>query len=68
MAKAKNPSKNYQQLSAELAAIIDWFEGDQVNLDEAVVKYEQAMVLIVELENYLKTAENKVRKISARFK
>jgi exodeoxyribonuclease VII small subunit len=64
MAQAK---KSYQQMANELAKLIDWFESDQVNLDEAVVKYEQAMELLGQMEHYLKTAENKVKKISAKF-
>lgn len=65
MAKAKS-GKNYQELSDELAKIIEWFESDKVNLDEAVVKYEQALALITEIEKYLKTAENKVKKLSSK--
>ena len=59
--------RDYQKLSAELAAVIEWFESDKVNLDEAIVKYEQALVLIAEIEKYLKTAENKIKKITAKF-
>ena len=54
-------------MSAELAKIIDWFESDRVNLDEAVAKYEKALKLITEIETYLKTAQNKVKKISDKF-
>ena len=54
-------------MNAELAAIIEWFEGDEVDLDEAIVKYEIALALIAEIEKYLKSAENKVKKISAKF-
>jgi exodeoxyribonuclease VII small subunit len=64
---AKNQPKNYQQLSEELNQLIDWFEGDAVNLDEAVDKYEQAMALLKRMEEHLKTAENKVKKISVSF-
>ena len=64
--KEKN-QRNYQKMTAELAAIIDWFEGDKVNLDEAVTKYKQALKLITEIETYLKTAENEVKKISIKF-
>jgi exodeoxyribonuclease VII small subunit len=66
MAGAKNP-KTYQQLNDELASLIDWFEGDQVNLDEASAKYEQAIELIQQMEKYLATTENKIKKISAKF-
>jgi exodeoxyribonuclease VII small subunit len=66
MAKVK-PTKTYQQLSDEFAGLAAWFEGDQVNLDEAVAKYEQAMKLLAQMEDYLKSAQNKVKKISAKF-
>lgn len=64
---AKSQQKNYQQLSDELNKLIEWFEGDKVNLDEAVEKYEQAMNLLKQMEDHLKLAENKVKKISVRF-
>jgi exodeoxyribonuclease VII small subunit len=66
MAKAQ-PPKTYQQMAGELAELVSWFESDDVNLDEAVSKYEQAMELLKQMEDYLKTAENKVKKIKARF-
>lgn len=66
MAQAKQ-TKNYQQMADELAQLIEWFEGDEVNLDTAVAKYEQAMQLLHKMEDYLKTAENKVKKIQAKF-
>lgn len=55
-------------MDAELAEIIDWFESDKVNLDEAIVKYEKALALIAEIEKYLKTAENKIKKITTKYK
>lgn len=64
----KERKRDYKIMNAELAVIIEWFEGDKVDLDQAVTKYEQALKLISEIENYLKTAENKVKKISAKFK
>lgn len=51
-------------MNAELAKIIEWFEGDKIDLDQAIVKYEQALKLIAEIETYLKSAENKIKKIS----
>ena len=66
MAKAK-PAKTYQQLSDEFAELTAWFESDQVNLDEAIEKYEQAMELLAQMETLLKTAQNKLKKISVKF-
>lgn len=61
----KDSKRDYQIMSGELAAIIEWFEGDKVDLDQAVTKYEQALKLIAEIETYLKTAENKIKKLSS---
>jgi exodeoxyribonuclease VII small subunit len=66
MAKSKQ-TKTYQQMADELNALIEWFESDQVNLDEAVDKYEQAMSLLKNMEDFLKSAENKVTKIALQF-
>ncbi len=61
------PAKNYQQLSDEFAELVAWFESDKVNLDEAIAKYEQSMELLAQMEAYLKTAKNKIKKITAKF-
>ncbi len=53
-------------MSEQLNEILLWFESEEVDLDEAVKKYEQAQKLIDEMEKYLKTAENKIRKIAAK--
>lgn len=58
--------KTYQQMNEELAELMTWFEGEQVDLDQAVAKYEKVTALIVEMENYLKSAENKIKKIAAK--
>jgi exodeoxyribonuclease VII small subunit len=60
-------AKTYQQMSDELNQLVEWFESDRVNLDEAVDKYEQALELIKQMEISLKTAENKIKKITAKF-
>ncbi len=54
-------------MSAELAEVVGWFESNEVDLDEAIAKYEQALALISEIEKYLKTAENKIIKITTKF-
>ena len=62
---AKKPStKSYAELSAQLAEIMQWFESGDVDLDEALAKYQQATKLIEQMEAYLKTAKNKIKKVS----
>lgn len=60
-------TKSYREMNEELAEIMAWFESEQVDLDQAVAKYEQAMKLLSAMEDYLKTAENKIKKIAAKF-
>jgi exodeoxyribonuclease VII small subunit len=57
-------SKNYREMAQELENIISWFESDQIDLDAAAAKYEEAVKLLNEMETYLKTAENKIHKVS----
>jgi exodeoxyribonuclease VII small subunit len=64
---AKKTTKNYQELSSQLNEILEWFESENLDLDKAVAKYEQATKLLADMENYLKNTQNKVKKISARF-
>jgi exodeoxyribonuclease VII small subunit len=64
----KPKDKTYRQLADELSGILDWFESDKVELDEAIAKYKQAAELIQQMETYLKTAENKVQKITSQLK
>jgi exodeoxyribonuclease VII small subunit len=54
--------KNYRQMSADLADILTWFEQESIDIDEALSKYEKASRLLDEMEVYLKTAENKIKK------
>jgi exodeoxyribonuclease VII small subunit len=65
MAKKPTGNKTYAQLSAELNEIMEWFEGEEVDLDEALAKYQQAAKLIEQMEKQLKTAANKIKKLNA---
>jgi exodeoxyribonuclease VII small subunit len=60
-------AKTYQQMETELNRLIEWFESEQVNLDEAAAKYEQALELLKQMEQSLKATENKIKKITAKF-
>jgi exodeoxyribonuclease VII small subunit len=54
---------NYQKMSEELNTIIEWFESEEADLDEAISKYETAVKLLDDMQTYLKTAENKIHQI-----
>lgn len=56
-------TKTYADLRTELDELLMWFENDDIDVDEAIDKYEQAIKLTKQLETYLKQAQNKVLKL-----
>lgn len=52
--------KSYSKLKAELDEIIKWFEGDEIDIDKAIDKYEEAIVIVKDIDKYLKEAENRL--------
>ena len=58
---------NYAALSNELDAIMAKLQADGLDVDEALKLYERGLEVVKQLENYLKTAENKVTKLKAKF-
>ncbi len=64
---AKSSKLSYQELETELRQILEWFESDAFDVDEAVKKYERGLQVVRELETYLAQAENTVRELKARF-
>jgi exodeoxyribonuclease VII small subunit len=58
---------DYRKLSNELDAILEELQTADLDIDEAVKKYERGMKIAEQLEAYLKTAENKVAKVKASF-
>lgn len=58
---------DYQKLSNELQEILERLDTSDVDVDTAIKQYERGMEIVGELENYLKTAENKVKKVKAQW-
>ena len=56
-------NKTYKQLRQELDEILRWFEGDDIDIEEALKKHQQALELITQLEKMLKSAELKITKV-----
>lgn len=51
----------------ELEEITAWFESEEVDLNQALLKFERGMELAATLKDHLKTVENRVEKIKQRF-
>ncbi|HTE21683.1 MAG TPA: exodeoxyribonuclease VII small subunit [Candidatus Limnocylindria bacterium] len=56
---------DYAALSAELDALVAQLQSADLDVNEAVKAYERGMAIVKELDQYLKTAENKVIKVKA---
>lgn len=61
------PKATFEEKMAELEAIMEWFDSDNVTLDKSMQQFERGMKLAEELEKELQAAENKVQKIKQKF-
>jgi len=54
-------------MSAELEKLLTWFDEAEPDLDEALAKYEQVNELIADMEDYLKSAQIKIKRINSQI-
>ena len=66
MTAAKKQSSFAKQLQ-ELEAITAWFEGEAIDLEEGLEKFERGMVLAKELRKRLEEAAVKIVKFQDSF-
>lgn len=59
--------KTIAENMAELDLLLEWFESDEVTIEDAVKKYEQALALAATLEEELKNAQNQIEVIKKKF-
>ena len=67
MANKKVPT-DYQSLNRKLDELVARLQDEQTSIDESLELYVSAAKLIEQMENYLKTAENKLRKVTPKNK
>jgi len=65
--KVTNTTMSYQALTQKLEEAMAKLQDPEIAVDDAVACYEDAMKLIVQLENHLELAENRVREIRTKF-
>jgi exodeoxyribonuclease VII small subunit len=58
---------DYKKLRTELDQILLNLNDDSLDVDDVTKQYERGMQIVGELEDYLKTAENKVKKVKAQW-
>jgi exodeoxyribonuclease VII small subunit len=67
MTKAKSTKPNYQTLKNELEGVMAKLQDEDLDVDEALSLYQRGLELVKQLDSYLKTAENTVNELKARF-
>jgi exodeoxyribonuclease VII small subunit len=55
----------YQEMTIQLDTLVAELQNSNLDIDEALKKYEEANKLISKMEVYLKTSENKIKKIKS---
>lgn len=63
----KETEYNFTKNLKELEEITSWFESEEVDLDQALTKFERGMTLAAELKDHLSGVENRVEKIKQKF-
>lgn len=58
---------SYRELKEELDSVLLKLQAEDLDVDEALDLYVRGQELVGRLEEYLKTAENSVKKIKAKF-
>lgn len=61
------PKATFAKAFQELEAITQWFERDDVDLEEGIAKFERGMHLASDLRERLQSAEVKIEQIRKRF-
>ncbi|MFA6547370.1 MAG: exodeoxyribonuclease VII small subunit [Candidatus Magasanikbacteria bacterium] len=54
-----NFAKSYQ----ELQKIVEWFEKEDVDLEEGIAKFEDGAKIVKELKEYLEKMENRIKEL-----
>jgi len=58
---------NFTKAYQEIEEINEWFQGEEIDLDEALKRYEKGMELVKKCKERLKEAENKFEEIKKKF-
>ncbi|HVS58261.1 MAG TPA: exodeoxyribonuclease VII small subunit [Candidatus Saccharimonadales bacterium] len=64
---AKRVAKTYREMSAELDEILADLQQGDLDIEDAIKRYQRGMELVDAMEGYLKNAETKITELKARF-
>lgn len=63
----KDDKFNFTEAYKEIEEINEWFQNEEMDLENALQKYEKGMELIQKCKERLKTAENKFEEIKKKY-
>lgn len=67
MSISKKTAVSFSKAFEELESITQWFEQGEVDLEEALKRFERGLALVKLLQGHLKNVENKVVEIKKQF-
>ena len=67
MAQKAEKKFNFGEAFDELEKITDWFDKEQIDLEEGLTKFERGLELAAKLKSRLKQVENRVEEIKVKF-
>lgn len=59
----KEKKVNFTQSYADLQKIVEWFERDDLDVEEGIKKFEEGMGLVKELKTYLQSMEVRITEL-----
>lgn len=62
-----NSKNNLKDKLAELEKLLEWFEQDDLDIEEALAKYEKGSELASSIREQLSEIENKITVIEKKF-
>lgn len=62
-----NQKTNLKDKLAELEKLLEWFEQDDLDIEEALAKYEKGSELASSIREQLSEIENKITVLEKRF-
>ena len=60
-------NKTLRELIMEFDEIVNWFDNDNLDIDEAIAKFEQGNELSEEIKQRLLDAKNKIEIVKKKF-
>ena len=64
---APETDTSYAELNAELEEVLATLQHEDIDVDQAMEAYQRGMMLVAQLDSYLREAETKIIKLKADF-